>query len=520
MFRFLRLLSFLRLLGAQENFLPADFHHKAAWPLRALRRALIFGAPRFDGDAHKRGQALSKRLQKLGPSYIKLGQSLATRPDIIGFAPAEDLHYLQDRLAPFSDHHVARILAEELGQPREDLFTEFSPPIAAASIAQVHRAKLKDGTDVAVKILRPRIAQQLGAELKMFFWLARRVEKFIPASRRIKPVAAIQTLADSVKLEMDLRLEAAALSEMAENTKADPQFSVPPVIWHGTGRRVLTMGWVDGIKISDIAALKKAGHDLPDLAARLLQAFLTHTLRDGFFHADMHQGNLLVAANGDLVAIDLGIMGRLDRASRRFLAEILYGFITRDYQRLADIHFEAGYVQDNQSKHAFAQALRAIGEPISGQAASDISMARLLTQLFEVTAQFNMQTQPQLLLLQKTMVVTEGVARSLDPNLNIWTVAEPVVSKWLKTEMGPETMMRDALGGLKNAAKHLANLPDALAQIERTQQALETILTPDGLKLHPDMMPAQKPRRFLWLLVLASLTLSTAVLWLLLVKPL
>lgn len=511
--RLFRLVAFVRLLGAQESLLPPDFHRQAPLMLRVLRRVLIIGAMRFD-DAkkdgnQKRGKTLSDKLQKLGSIYIKLGQSLATRPDIIGAEMAADLQHLQDQLPPFDDTEVQRILTDELDVPRDEYFTKFSAPIAAASIAQVHRATLKDGTDVAVKLLRPNIAQKLNAELEVFFWVAKWVEKLMPASRRIRPVAGVQALADSVKLELDLRLEAAALSEMSENIHADEKFRVPEVVWSGTGRRMLTMHWVDGVKLSDIAGLKKVGHDLPDLAQRLLQNFLTHALRDGFFHGDMHQGNLLVEDNGHLVAIDLGIMGRLDQDSRRFLAEIIYGFITRDYQKLAEVHFEAGYVKDDKNKEAFAQALRAIGEPISGQGADDISMAKLLAQLFDVTEQFDMEAQPQLLLLQKTMVVTEGVARSLDPKLNIWAIAEPVVSKWLKTEIGPEAILKDALGGLRGlqkSAKQLAALPDTLALATRNQQALAEILTPEGLKLHPDMRPNPKIRQVFWGLILLVLS--------------
>lgn len=516
--RLFRLLSFVRLLAAQDSLLPPDFNRQAPLSIRILRKLLIFGAPRFDSSSDSsstaRGKALSARLQKLGPTYIKLGQSLATRPDIIGFEMAADLQHLQDRLPPFDDKEVQRILAEELDTPRDDYFAEFGAVIAAASIAQVHKAKLKDGTDVAVKLLRPGIEKELEAELKTFFWVACLIEKLVPSTRRIKPVAGVQTFADSVKLELDLRLEASALSEMGENTREDKDFRVPDVVWTGVGRHMLTMQWVDGVQLSNIEGIKKAGHDLPDLARLLLHAFLTHALRDGFFHGDMHQGNLMVEPDGGLVGIDLGIMGRLDPDSRHFLAEIIYGFITRDYQKIAEVHFEAGYVKNTKNMDAFAQALRSIGEPISGQEASGISMAKLLIQLFEVTEQFDMETQPQLLLLQKTMVVAEGVARSLDPKLNIWAIAEPIVGRWLKSEIGPEAVVKDALGGIQNAAKQLSRLPDTLARAERNQKALENILTPDGLKLHPDMMPPQKPRRLIWGSIILSLALSGLAIWL------
>lgn len=511
--RYLKLLSFVRLMLAQQSLLPPDFKVKAPWHIRILRFLVTLGAPTFDDqESRQRGEALSRRLQALGPTYIKLGQSLATRPDVIGIELSRDLQYLQDQLPPFDDSNVDKLLANQLDIPKDELFAEFGPPVAAASIAQVHKAVLKDGRAVAVKLLRPGIEKQLAAEMKTFFFIARLAERLIHAARRIKPVAAVQTLADSVRLELDLRLEAAALSEMGENVKHDPHYSVPDVVWEGTGKQVLTMSWVNGTKLSDIQGLQKAGHDLPDLAAKLLQAFLTHAIRDGFFHGDMHQGNLMADAEGNLIGIDLGIAGRLDKDSRRFLAEILYGFITRDYVKIAEVHFEAGYVNTSKNKDAFAQALRSIGEPISGQNADTISMARLLTQLFEVTEQFDMETQPQLLLLQKTMVVVEGVARSLDPKLNIWTVSEPTVSAWLRAELGPEAVLKDAATGVKNAARQISKLPETLNLAERNLQRLDSILTEDGLLLHPDMLKKSKSQKPLWMALIATAGLALAAL--------
>lgn len=449
-----------RLLLAQNALLPPDYATLPIW-LRAIRRILIIGMPRF--DTTQRHEAFSNYIQKLGPGYIKLGQFLSTRPDIIGANAAADLQQLQDRLPPFEQKHAQATLINALGDAASQIAT-LDAPIAAASIAQVHKTTLAEQPhkQIAVKILRPNIETICGRELSAMHGVAILAERFFPTVRRLRPVAAIETLEQTVALELDLRLEAAALSEMAENSQNDAGFRVPKPIWPCVARRVLTLEWVDGIAASDLDALRAHNHNLPELAVRLIRIFLTHALRDGFFHADMHQGNLLIAEDGTIVAIDLGITGRLDKASRRFLAEILYGFITRDYHKVAQVHFEAGYVPPRQSRAAFAQALRAIGEPIRDSAAAEISMARLLTQLFEVTAQFEMETQLQLLFLQKTMVTVEGVARSFDPHFNMWDAAAPVVRKWLMAVAAPEVVMRDALEDTRNVVVALGRLPETI----------------------------------------------------------
>ena len=432
----------------------------------------------------RRGQAQEARvaeaLTSLGPSYIKLGQFLATRADLIGPELAWDLRHLQDKLPPFSIAQARMAVADALGGTVEDHFAEFGPPIAAASIAQVHKAVVLDGEgrrNVAVKILRPGIEKRFRRDLAAYEFAARQIERFHPPSRRLRPLAVVDTLARSVEIEMDLRLEAAAMSEMADNIKgdqglADGGFWVPAVDWRRTSKRVLTTQWVDGIAIAEHAQLKAAGFNLNQLGLTLLRSFLRHAMRDGFFHADMHQGNLLVDASGQIVAVDFGIMGRLGPKERRFLAEILNGLITRNYHRTAAIHFEAGYVPPHQPVELFAQAMRAIGEPIHGRAASEISIADLLGQLFAYTEVFDMRTRPELLLLQKTMVVVEGVARSLDPELNIWNAAEPIAKEWVETNYGMAGRLKEAGEGAELVGKVLAEVPRLLEQGERVAQAL------------------------------------------------
>ncbi len=446
----------------------------APWPARLFRRATGRLQPGDGGQAAR----LSKALSSLGPSYIKAGQFLATRRDIIGPDLAGALARLQDRLPPFSMQEARRAIRESLGAEPEALYATLSEPVAAASIAQVHKASVRqpDGSlkAVAVKILRPGVEASFRRDLGTFYFAARQAERFHPPSRRLRPVAVVDTLAEWVRLEMDLRLEAAAMSEMAENIAraGDPGFRVPKIDWTRTSARVMTSEWIDASPMNDLAAIDAAGLDREALGNHVIRSFLRHAMRDGFFHADMHQGNLFVEPDGTLVAVDFGIMGRLGPKEKRFLAEILYGFLTRDYLRTARMHLEAGYVPPRFSVEAFAQALRSIGEPLMDRTAEEISMARLLSQLFEVTELFDMQTRPELLLLQKTMVVVEGVARSLDPRLNIWTAAEPVVKNWMEEQIGARARINEGLEGVSAIAGLLTEAPRLAAEARRMSTAL------------------------------------------------
>ncbi|WP_343312685.1 2-polyprenylphenol 6-hydroxylase [Brucella sp. BE17] len=444
---------------------PAELGHKMAGLLARPRAKHM-----------QRSERMSRAMNKLGPSYVKLGQFLATRPDIVGRDVAADLELLQDRLDFFPQADAVQTVEGSLGRTIDDLFAHFGTPIAAASMAQVHPADvIKDGVPrkVAVKVIRPGVRQRFARDLESFYMVARMQEHYVPFARRLRPVEMVDTLAQSTRIEMDLRLEAAALSEIAENIKDDTGFRVPTVDWERTGRDVLTLEWIDGVKMSDIAGLAAAGFDLKKLAETLIQSFLRHTLRDGFFHADMHPGNLFVDHQGMIVAVDFGITGRLNKQQRRFLAEILYGFITRDYRRVAEVHFEAGYVPHTHDVASFAQAIRAIGEPIHGQPAETISMAKLLTLLFEVTELFDMQTRPELLMLQKTMVVVEGVSRTLDPHFNMWKAAEPVVGDWIAKNLGPQGMLLDAKDSAYALLHFTRKTPELVARVDRASAALD-----------------------------------------------
>jgi ubiquinone biosynthesis protein len=467
-------------------------------------------------DAGTRAARFSAALSRLGPSYVKLGQFLATRPDVVGAAVARDLEVLQDRMPVFGQDVAEATVAAAFERPLNAVFPVFGPAVAAASIAEVHKAEVwederddeqgnrrdQGGTrrDVAVKILRPGIERRFGADMASFRRLAHFAEENFPEARRLRLEAVVETLARSVSMEMDLRLEAAAYAELAENTREDAEIHVPQVDWNRSGREVLTTEWIDGIKLSDKAALVAAGHDLKAIARIVMQSFLRQAMRDGFFHADMHPGNLFVDSQGRLVVVDCGIMGRLGLKERRFLAEILYGFITRNWRRTAEVHFEAGYVPAHHSVDDFALAIRAIGEPIHSRRADQISMARLLALLLEVTALFDMRTRPELILLQKTMVVVEGVARSLDPKLDMWSTSAPVVEEWIASNLGPVGRLQQAGAGIGEVGRFAADIPALLSRTSRVVEQMD-VATRDGLHLSPDTLDGigrAEARRAFW----------------------
>jgi len=428
---------------------------------------------------------LPDAVSELGPSYVKLGQFLATRPDVVGAAAALELERLQDRVPAFPKAVAIATIEAAFNQKIEQLFVQFGDPVAAASMAQVHRGRVRDSRgerDVAIKVLRPGVERLFRRDLGDMYVAARFAEYWLPEARRLKFVEVVDTLARAVKMEIDFRLEAAAASEFGENVAKDSDFSVPRIDWDRTAKDVLTLEWIDGVPLSDTASLIKAGFNLPDLGRVVIQSFLRHAMRDGFFHADMHQGNLFVDREGRIAAVDFGIMGRLSFNERRFLAEILYGFITRDYYRVAEVHFEAGYVPRIHKVEDFAQAIRAIGEPIHSRTADQISMAKLLTLLFEITGLFDMKTRPELVLLQKTMVVVEGVGRGLDPKLDMWSTAEPVVRVWIEENLGIIGKLQDGARTASLLSKVAANLPRALLRAENIVKQLE-IMAEDGLDL-------------------------------------
>jgi ubiquinone biosynthesis protein len=508
---FRRLFGLARLLARHDALFAFE---QAGVPKSFLRLA---GLGLRRNTSGRPGERLARALTEAGPSFIKFGQALSTRSDLLGEEIADDLATLQDDLPPFSSAQARAAIEEELGLEIDTLFEEFDDtPIAAASIAQVHFATTRDGREVAVKVLRPGVEDAFREDVDLFRWLAEMAEQTRPELRRLKPVASIETLAETVELEMDLRFEAAAGAELGENFADDPDFKVPGVDWQLTGRRVLTTErLIGGLSLDDREAILDAGHDPIEVLTKAAAASFNQVFRDGFFHADTHPGNMFVLPDGRIAVVDFGIMGRIDLKTRRHIAEMLVAFLTRDFRRAAEVHFKAGWIPANQSVETFTQACRSIAEPILDKQQNEISIARLLAQLFQITETFKMETQPELLLLQKTMLVAEGSARKLAPEANMWILIRPLIESWMVKNLGPEAKMRDAIQSLGEAVERL---PEVMTSIERGTQ----MLAEGKVQLHPDTIRALRGEnspngrytsQILWFGALALLIVFIAVLF-------
>ncbi len=441
------------------------------------------------GGKLRPGQRLSRALQALGPSFIKAGQALSTRADLIGEEIARDLTELQDNVPAFDSARARQMIEEQLGAPIAERFQKFEDrPVAAASIAQVHFATTTDGRDVAVKILRPEVERAFQRDIDLMFWVAQVVERRLPHYRRLKPVQVVETFANTIRLELDLRFEAAAAEELRANTKNDPDFHVPFVDWERTARRVLTTERIHGISAGDVEGLKAAGIDLTKVMERAAKAFFNQVFRDGFFHADMHPGNLFVLADGTLAPVDFGIMGRIDHESQLILAQILWGFLQGDYLKVAQLHREAGYIPPHVSVEQFAQACRAVGSPIMGKSMNEISFGRLLGQLIAIAQTFEMEAQPHLLLLQKTMMTAEGVGRGLNPSINMWQLSEPLIRDWAQRNLSKPAQMRYFA---REAAETLRDTPRVLREVREFLEKVQT----SGVPLAPHALASLEEKR-------------------------
>ncbi len=486
--------------------------HDALFVLKETRVApFMAGITRLVRRPHKglrKGQRLANALTELGPSFIKLGQALSTRSDLIGEEMARDLSNLQDKIPPFSTEKAKEIIQQDFGIPADVLFARFdAQPVAAASIAQVHYATTQEGKDVAVKILRPGIHKAFARDVDLFAWLAGLMERRLPSTRRLKPREMVRTLTETVALELDMRYEAAAAAELKENTMLDEGFYVPQIDWNLTSERVLTSERIYGIPVSDMEGLKDAGHDFDLIVTYAAQAFFNQVFRDGYFHADPHPGNVFILPDNSIAVVDFGIMGRMARKDRMFLAEVLHGFLIGDYERVAEIHFRSGIVPPHKSKEHFAQACRAVAGPIIDKPLNEISVARLLSQLFAISSQFEMQLQPQLLLLQKTMMLTEGVGRKFKPDINMWKLAEPLIRDWAEQNLSPKA---EAAFAIKQTARKLRRLPEVLDTIEA---AAKNIAHVESDTFHTSARPAQNEWWHPVFLMVLTAAITAFVMW-------
>jgi ubiquinone biosynthesis protein len=479
------LAAFGRLMGAgwvlvrNDALLPRELELLYPSGIVTLSKGLRLFAGR-GARVGRPGERLARSLERLGPVAIKLGQLLSTRGDFFGREFAEDLSRLKDKLPPFPTAIARAEVERTLGRTVESLYAEFGEPIAAASLAQAHEAKLKDGRKVAVKVLRPGIERRVAQDAESLALAARLIDRWIPPARRLEPVAFAETVIRATLLELDLRLEAAGADELREVMIKDGYMAAPAIVWEGVGKRVLTMEWARGWPLSDPAALTQPGLDRQAMADNLIRAFLAQALDHGVFHADLHEGNLFAAAPAQLTAVDFGIIGRIGPPERRYLAEILWGFLNRDYEGVARTHFDAGYVPAHHSVAAFAQALRAVGEPVFGRKASEVPMSRVLTQLFEITALYEMHLRPELVLLQKTMMTVEGVARRIQPDHDIWRAADPVVRRWMARELSPAARIKrfadEAATALRNLARLIESPPAATVEVREVRRGGAALL--------------------------------------------
>jgi len=466
---FLRLLRTAWVLIRHDSLVPKEYEALVPWPVRVIGGiSRIFSFGNRQGNA---GERFANALEDLGPAYIKFGQILSTRGDMFDAEFAEGLSRLKDKVPPFPMAKAEAMITEEWGAPWNKHLKSLSEPIAAASVAQVHKGVLHSGEVVAVKVLRPKILSRMTKDMDVIGLVANLAHNIVPKLRRLRPKDFVAEARRAVMLELDLRLEAAAQSELAEIAEETSLFRVPDLYWDLVGKNVLVSEWIDGIHLSSPEVLTDPSINKPDLARQVIQSFLASTFEYGVFHADMHEGNLIVDKDGKLVLLDFGILGRLGDAEIRFEIDTLYGFLQRDYYKIAKVHFDIGYVPPQHSIQDFASALRAVGEPIFGKKAEDVSMAKVLMQLLEITEIFDMELQPQLILLQKTMMQAEGVARRLDPEFDMWEAARPIVEVAVRRELGPERYINDFLDGLDRTRKTLKTLPDATDNIAKLAEA-------------------------------------------------
>ncbi len=414
------------------------------------------------------GGALCEALVRLGPGFIKFGQALSTRSDLIGPELGQSLAMLQDRLPPFAAARAREMVVAQTGQPIESLFSKFDDEaVAAASIAQVHRATLIDGRLVAVKLLRPNIEKRMHSDTSLFYSLAQILEWLAPGVRRLHLVTAVAQFQQLSEMELDLRLEAAAAGRLADNMRNDEGIYIPWVDLENSTKHMLIIEWVDGIRIDDVVSLTEASHDVEKITEYAARSFFNQVFRDGYFHADMHPGNIFVRADGNLVPIDFGIMGYLNFRDRLFLARLLSAMLDRDYDTVATLHKDAGMLGAAVSIHQFSQSVRAVADPVMGKVLGEVSLGLVLGQIFQLATRFEIEVQPQFNLLQKTMMMAEGVARQLNPHADMWQLSRPLTDNWMQNQANVQTQAKQIFD---EVTQTLSRLPKLITDFEKAQQ--------------------------------------------------
>ena len=453
----------LRLMRITRVFLRHDLG-EFVFALGLYRRARFLLFPgifyRQSTNKSQRGQRLRTALEELGPVFVKFGQMLSTRPDLIPDDIVIELTRLQDAVPPFTGELARRLIEQAYGERLEQHFMVFDDePMASASIAQVHRAQLHDGTHVVVKVLRPAVEKEIDRDLELLYTLARFANKYWSEGKRLRPVEVIDEYNKTIHDELDLMCEASNASKLRSNFENSTIIYIPKIYWQHTRRNVMVMEEITGIPIRDVAAIRKAGIDMRQLAHNGVEIFFTQAFRDGFFHADMHPGNIFVGPDGQYRAVDFGIMGTLSDRDKRYLAENFLAFFNRDYRRVAEAHLRAGWVPPDTRADEFEGAIRAVCEPIFAKPINEISFARLIVRLFQTARRFNMPIQPQLVLLQKTLFNIEGLGRQLYPGLDLWDTAKPYLERWMRDQVGPAALARGLRRELPSLIPMIPELP-------------------------------------------------------------
>ena len=477
----MRALRLVKILWVVYRFGLDEFllGHEQVRGLLIISRALFF----WRNLSEPRAVRLRRALENLGPIFVKFGQVLSTRRDLLPADIADELARLQDRVPPFSSEVVLSMLERVYGRPASEVFKDFTrEPEASASIAQVHLAVLHDGRDAAVKVLRPGIKPIIDKDIALLRVAAGMVEILFAEGRRLRPRDVVTEFEKTIHDELDLIREASNASQLRRNFLGSPLLLVPEVFWDYCHSEVMVMQRMHGLPISQVEEIKRQGTDIPTLARHGVEIFFTQVFRDGFFHADMHPGNIMVAADGRYIALDFGIMGSLNEGDKNYLAQNFVAFFRRDYKRVAEAHVEAGWVPRETRIDEFESAIRAVCEPIFDKPLGEISFGKVLLRLFQTSRRFNMEVQPQLVLLQKTLLNVEGLGRDLDPDLDLWKTAKPFLESWMAEQVGWQGMLKRLREEAPYWARVLPELPRAIHRgltenrVHETDKALSKLL--------------------------------------------